>query len=223
MMRVAWCIAQEHDLRLVILALLVALVGSAATIQLSGRIRSTRGYSRLGWIVLTAVGTGTMVWATHFVAMMAFRTRAPVVLDPVLTLVSLLAAIVLAAPGLAIAVHRRRWAGLLGGGIVGIAISIMHYLGMTAYRVDGLVTWDPRYVAASVALSTLIAAQPTTMPAATAVVTASVVMVRSDSPSPSFSTAMLIAAMPVKCSAATARASNPAALTRLRTPRPPKT
>lgn len=157
MMRVAWCIAQEHDLRLVVLALLVALVGSAATIQLSGRIRSTRGYSRLGWIVLTAVGTGTMVWATHFVAMMAFRTRAPVVLDPVLTLVSLLAAIVLAAPGLAIAVHRRRWAGLLGGGIVGIAISIMHYLGMTAYRVDGLVTWDPRYVAVSVALSTLIA------------------------------------------------------------------
>jgi diguanylate cyclase (GGDEF)-like protein len=153
MMRVALCIAQEHDLRLVVLALLVCLTGSAATIQLFGRIKSAGGKSRLGWIMLTAVASGTMVWATHFVAMMAFRAHAPVVLDPLLTLVSLLVAIGLAVPGLAVAASRRRWGGALGGGIVGVAISLMHYLGMSAYRVDGIVTWAWGYVTASVLLS----------------------------------------------------------------------
>lgn len=153
MMRIALCIAQEHDARLVALALLVCLVGSSATIQLFGRIKSASGKSRLGWVLLAAVATGTMVWATHFVAMMAFRAHAPVVLDPLLTLLSLLAAIGLAVPGLATAATCKRWGGLAGGGIVGIAISLMHYLGMSAYRVDGIVTWAWGYVVASVLLS----------------------------------------------------------------------
>jgi diguanylate cyclase (GGDEF)-like protein len=153
MMRVALCIAHEHDLRLVGLALFVCLIGSSATIQLFGRIKSAGGKSRLGWIMLTAVASGTMVWATHFVAMMAFRAHAPVVLDPMLTLLSLLVAIALAVPGLALAASRSRWGGALGGGIVGVAISLMHYLGMSAYRVDGIVTWAWGYVTASVLLS----------------------------------------------------------------------
>ncbi|WP_242097629.1 EAL domain-containing protein [Sphingomonas sp. CROZ-RG-20F-R02-07] len=158
MMRITLCIAQEHDLRLVALALVVCLIGSAASVQLFGRIRSASGHSRTGWIGLTAVATGTMVWATHFVAMMAFRTTAPVVLDPMLTLASLLVAIVVAAPGLAVAARRRPSAGTLGGGIIGLAVAIMHYLGMSAYRVDGIVSWRWGYVAASIVLSVVLSA-----------------------------------------------------------------
>jgi NO-binding membrane sensor protein with MHYT domain len=55
MMQVALCITQEHDLRLVVMALLVALIGSTATVQLFGRIQSAIGTSRVGWIMLTAV------------------------------------------------------------------------------------------------------------------------------------------------------------------------
>jgi diguanylate cyclase (GGDEF)-like protein len=149
MMRVLACIGHDHDLRLVALALVVALLGSAATLQTFRRIALAPGHSRTGWIGLTAVGVGTMVWATHFVAMMAYRASAPVVLDPILTLVSLLAVIVLAAPGLAIAARRPLAARFAGGAIVGVAMTIMHYVGMTAYRVDGIVRWDGRYVAAS--------------------------------------------------------------------------
>ncbi len=153
MMRVALCIAREHDLRLVALALLVCVIGSAASVQLFNRVRASSGHSRLGWVILAAVSAGTMVWATHFVAMMAFRAAAPVVLDPMLTLGSLLAAMLLAAPGLAIAARQQSWAGVAGGSLIGAGIAVMHYIGMAAYRVDGIVTWDWRYVAASVALS----------------------------------------------------------------------
>ena len=158
MMQVVLCITQDHNLGLVLIALVVCLIGSAATVQLFGRIRLAAGYSRLGWILLTAVSTGTMVWSTHFVAMMAFRTQAPVVLDPILTLASLILAIAVAAPGLALAASRRRWAGTAGGAIIGVAVSAMHYLGMSAYRIDGIVSWDLRYVVASIILSSALSA-----------------------------------------------------------------
>lgn len=149
---IALCFAQ-HDVHLVLLAALVCLIGSAASVQLFHCIRSADGYSRLGWVMLTAVATGTMVWATHFVAMMAYRTSAPVVLDPIQTLGSLLVAISIAAPGLALAASARRGAGVLGGGVIGAAIALMHYLGMSAYHVDGIVTWTWPVVAVSILLS----------------------------------------------------------------------
>lgn len=158
MIAVALCIFTQHDLRLVALALLICLIGSAATVQLFSRVRASSGYRCFGWVVLGAVGAGTMVWATHFVAMMAFRTTAPVVLDPILTLLSLLAVIGLAIPGLAIAAGRRRRAGACGGALIGLGISVMHYVGMAAYRVDGIVTWNWHYVVASILLSSGLSA-----------------------------------------------------------------
>lgn len=156
MMEVASCIVREHDLRLVALAVLVCLIGSAATVQLFSRILASQGRSRIGWIILSAVGTGTMVWCTHFVAMMGFEAGVPVTLDPMLTLGSLGVAILVSAPGLQLAAARRRKWTAWGGAIVGIAISAMHYTGMVAYRVDGLVEWRWPYVVASVVLSSAL-------------------------------------------------------------------
>jgi diguanylate cyclase (GGDEF)-like protein len=155
---VVLCLTQQHDLRFVALALLICVTGSLATVQLFSRVRASRGYRRSGWVVLGAVGAGTMVWATHFVAMMAFRTTAPVILDPILTLLSLLAVIVIAVPGLALAAGRRRWSGAVGGAVIGTGISVMHYIGMAAYRVDGIVTWNWPYVVASILLSSGLSA-----------------------------------------------------------------
>ncbi len=62
--------------------------------------------------------------------------------DPVLTIVSLIVAIAGTGIGFALA---RLAAGpglyLLGGALVGLAISTMHFTGMAAYRIDGVVAW----------------------------------------------------------------------------------
>lgn len=158
MTNVVLCVMQAHDPRLVVLALLICLIGSFATVQLFARVRSAAGVSRCGWIILAAVATGTMVWSTHFVAMMAFRTAAAVVLDPILTVVSLLVAIAFCGPGLAVAAKPNRLAGVLGGAIVGAAIASMHYLGMAAFHVAGIVTWDVTYVIGSVVASMILSA-----------------------------------------------------------------
>ncbi|WP_052071754.1 putative bifunctional diguanylate cyclase/phosphodiesterase [Sphingopyxis sp. MWB1] len=154
MINVALCIAVEHDPWLVLLAVLVCAFGAFAIVQMFERARQTSGAQRAGWTFLTAVAAGATIWCTHFVAMLAYEAQAPVTLDPVLTIASLLVAMAGTGLGFSVAAMRDHWGWRLGGGlIVGAAISAMHYTGMAAYRVDGIIEWRWGYVFASLICS----------------------------------------------------------------------
>jgi diguanylate cyclase (GGDEF)-like protein len=158
MLDVALCIGREHDLWLVALAVVVCCVGAFAMVQMFGRAQATQGVQRVGWIFLTSVGAGATIWCTHFVAMLAYRAQAPVTLDPVLTILSLVVAIVGTGLGFAVAAQRRGMArAAFGGAVVGLAISAMHFTGMAAYRIDGLVQWRVPYIVASVLCAVVFA------------------------------------------------------------------
>ncbi len=158
MIDVAMCIGRDHDPWLVLLAVFVCCTGAFAIMQMFGRAQVTDGPQRIAWLFLTAVGAGATIWCTHFVAMLAYRAGVPVRLDPVLTIVSLIAAVIGTGMGFGIAVsHRSRFYSIAGGGVVGLAISGMHFTGMAAYRIDGLVEWRIPYVAASVLCAVVFA------------------------------------------------------------------
>ena len=159
MIEVALCIGVEHDPWLVALAVLICSVGAFAIVQMFERARSTSGVQGIGWAFLTSIASGATIWCTHFVAMLAFRAGVPVTLDPVLTITSLVIAISGTFIGISLASRgSRNIFGAIGGAIFGLAISGMHYTGMEAYRVDGIVTWDADYVVASVICSVVFAA-----------------------------------------------------------------
>ena len=159
MMLVVGCITQRHNLWLVLLAAVVCIAGSWAVIRLFHRARETAGLQRIGWHFLAAVAAGAAIWCTHFIAMLGYRPGVPVSLDPILTVASLIIAVGGAAVGFVVATASvGRLAPAVGGGIVGLAISAMHYTGMMAYRVEGFVSWSERYAAASVALAVLFSA-----------------------------------------------------------------
>src|SRR6185312_12760016 len=159
MFDVALCIGRDHDLWLVALAVVVCCVGAFAIVQMFGRAQATKGVQRAGWIFLTSVGAGATIWCTHFVAMLAYRAQAPVRLDPVLTILSLIVAIFGTGLGFAVAARRRGLVrSAVGGAVVGLAISTMHFTGMAAYRIDGLVQWRVPYVVASVLCAVVFAA-----------------------------------------------------------------
>jgi diguanylate cyclase (GGDEF)-like protein len=127
--------------------------------QIFTRAQVTAGGQRIAWLFLTAVGAGATIWCTHFVAMLAYRAGVPVHLDPVLTIVSLIAATLGTGAGFAIATWRRSPIhAATGGAIIGIAIAVMHFCGMVAYRVDGLVQWHRGYVVAAVLCSVVFSA-----------------------------------------------------------------
>lgn len=156
--RVLSCIVTEHNLWLVLLAAFVCVSGGWITLNLLRRAENTHGIQRGGWIFLTGVAAGSSIWCTHFVAMLAYEVGAPVAFDPILTMASFLLAIAGCAAGFAVTLSRLpRLAPELGGALVGIAVAGMHYTGMMAYHVDGIVEWDMGYVIASVVLSVAFA------------------------------------------------------------------
>jgi diguanylate cyclase (GGDEF)-like protein len=154
MITVLGCVVNQHNIWLVFVAAMVCASGSWAVICLFERAARTGGMQRAGWHFLTAVAAGAAIWCTHFIAILAYEPGAPVTFDPLLTMFSLLIAIfgtgagsVVAASGLA------RFAPALGGAITGMAIAVMHYTGMMAYRVQGTIGWDMGYLIASIILS----------------------------------------------------------------------
>ncbi|UVK47846.1 EAL domain-containing protein [Mesorhizobium sp. AR07] len=158
-MRVISCIVTEHNLWLVLLAALMCVTGCWVTIGLLDRARKTAGLQMRGWLFLTAVAAGSSIWCTHFIAMLAYQPGAPITFDPVLTMVSLVIAIVGTGVGFILASDKsRRFAPEWGGGVVGLAISAMHYTGMMAYHVAGIVEWDGPYVVASLVISSAFSA-----------------------------------------------------------------
>ncbi|RVB34938.1 bifunctional diguanylate cyclase/phosphodiesterase [Mesorhizobium sp. M7A.F.Ca.CA.001.16.1.1] len=158
-MRVISCIATEHNLWLVLLAALMCVTGCWVTIGLFDRSRKTTGVQMKGWLFLTAVAAGSSIWCTHFIAMLAYQPGAPITFDPVLTMASLVIAIVGTGLGFTLASGKsRRLAPEWGGVVVGLAISAMHYTGMMAYHVAGIVEWDGSYVVASLVISAVFSA-----------------------------------------------------------------
>lgn len=156
MIDVVSCLTLEHDLRLVLLAALICVGGSLTVVQLIRRAFKANGLAKFAANMMAAMALGTTVWCTHFISMLAYQSKAPVMLDPVFTLLSLVAPIFGFAFSLMVFVFRPgRIAPSIGGALIGFCVSLMHYMGMNAYRVDGYVSWDTGYIIASVVLSVL--------------------------------------------------------------------
>ena len=159
MLTVYDCIVTAHDLRLVGLAAVICALASFTAISLLHHVHGSTGQMRLIWLAVSATSTGFGIWATHFIAMLAFSPGLPTAYNVVLTILSLVCAIFLTGAGLAVAVISNwRAAAWLGGAIVGGGIAAMHYTGMAAFEIQGRIVWDPVLVATSIALGGLIGA-----------------------------------------------------------------
>ncbi|WP_454862611.1 putative bifunctional diguanylate cyclase/phosphodiesterase [Paraburkholderia fungorum] len=133
------------------LAGLICLVGSWVTSRLFLRTLRTGGLQKSGWHVLAAIAAGVAIWCTHFIGMLGFRPGVPVGFDPFLTMISLIIAVAGSTLGFVLAgSNLSRFTPSLGGAIVGVGIALMHYAGMMAYRVQGIVSWDIPYLVASI-------------------------------------------------------------------------
>src|ERR1700740_2209252 len=120
MFRVLTCLTNQHDWRLVVLAGLICFLASMSTVSLLQRARATIGRVRSIWIATAGVASGFGIWATHFIAMLAYDPGVVVGYQITLTALSLVAAVAVTSVGLAIAiVAPAPWSAPVGGGVVG--------------------------------------------------------------------------------------------------------
>jgi diguanylate cyclase (GGDEF)-like protein/PAS domain S-box-containing protein len=159
MYQVLNCLGYEHDLRLVALAGAVCLLACAVAVSLFHRARASQGRTRLKWMALDAVAAGCGIWATHFIAMLAYDPGSIAGYNIGITLLSLVFAIATVAVGLRIALlDGRRVTIAIGGAVVGLGVAAMHYTGMAALEVPARIGWSADLVLVSVLLGCVLGA-----------------------------------------------------------------
>ncbi len=158
MFKVYSCIVGDHDFRLVALAFCLCLLASATAVRLLTHL-SRRRRAHFAWLATTACVVGAGVWATHFIAMLAFKPNLPIGYDLPRTALSLVLAIGLIGGALQLSLSRRLpHAPLVGGALLGLAIGVMHYVGMQAFHAQGVLLWDRGMVAASLIIGMALGA-----------------------------------------------------------------
>src|SRR5581483_121247 len=156
MFRILTCVTVEHDWRLVLLASAVCFIASIVAITIFHRAVASHARTRLIWIAIAGAAIGYGIWATHFIAMLAYEPGVSIGYGISLTALSLAVAMILTSSGFGFAASDpSRWRAPVGGAIIGAGIASMHYLGMWALEVPGRVAWSLDLVIVSVILGIL--------------------------------------------------------------------
>ncbi len=155
MIAVYTCLTQQHDLWLVALAALVCLVSTTIGVDLLARAEQRRGneYARLGLACGAIIVGSTGVWATHFLAVLAYDVGLPMGFEVTATALSILAGIATNTIGFFLASPRSSWWRIvLSGIIIGGGVGVLHYEGMAGITLPNSVGWNRNLIGASILL-----------------------------------------------------------------------
>jgi signal transduction histidine kinase len=151
----------HHDPFLVGLAALICLFACYTALSLLGNAGEPTHARRHLWGIGASVVAGCGAWATHFVAMLAWRPELQIGYDLGLTIWSVVLSVTGSWAGIALMLNSRqgdRSAVAIAGGIAGASMSAMHYVGMAAVRIPAIIHHDRLTMAVSVAAGVGMAA-----------------------------------------------------------------
>ena len=155
---------EQHDPRQLVWAVLICGVSVGAGLGAYRRACITRGGFRLAWLALLSFLLGAGVWATHFMAMLAYHRHTMAAFGLNATVVSLLTAGMGFFAGAGIAAYSARPLGrAVGGGVCGLAIAAMHFIGVAGMRLPATLTWDPTLVTIAILIGVTASAASLTV------------------------------------------------------------
>ena len=137
------------------LSVIVAILVSYTALRLTERVAGAERRAGRLWLLGGAVSMGIGIWSMHFIGMLAFSAPVQLRYNVLVTLASLLIAILTS--GFALSISSRsalslpRLAAssvLMGAGICG-----MHYTGMAAIQITPVIRYRPLLVGASIAIA----------------------------------------------------------------------
>ena len=146
--------ASSYEPALVFASIAMAVFAAFCALEMADRPSHRRR-----WIALGSLMLGTGVWAMHFIGMVAFRVECAVGYEPWTTGLSMLPGIAAAAVAL-YAVSLPRISALrlvFAGAVMGAGIGLMHYAGMAAIRMDGVLRYDLRLFVLSIVAAVALA------------------------------------------------------------------
>ena len=144
-----------HEPWLVALSVAIAIQGSFVGLSLARGIDSAEGFRRRLAIAGSAITLATGVWSMHFVAMLAANFPSAVDYLVLPTLISFLICVIVVGVGAYAAHIPGSPAFRIGTGALamGLGVSLMHFVGMSAVHLAGPTSYVPSYVVASIGVS----------------------------------------------------------------------
>jgi diguanylate cyclase (GGDEF)-like protein len=148
-------IATPNNLWLLLFTTVVCAGGAFTTIMLYRQLLGRPKPQQIGWLLLTGCCGGTSIWATHVLAMLAFRPGIETSYAPLLIALSFIAAVIITTLGIAVSLRRETLMIGLGGAIIGFAFAANHFISMEAVVMDATfrVNWALLVVAAVLGLA----------------------------------------------------------------------
>lgn len=142
-----------YDSLLVIFSYIIAVMASYTALDLAGRVSTSKGGTKLSWLMFGAASMGMGIWSMHFVGMLALKLPFPIKYDLVIVLISVIAAIGAAFTALYdVGRSELSRSQLLAGGLLlATGITIMHYVGMSAMLIH--ITYNPIIVMLSILIA----------------------------------------------------------------------
>jgi PAS domain S-box-containing protein len=143
-----------YNYSLISLSVLIAICACFVAISLSGRILVAQGQMRRIWIAFGASAMGLGIFSMHHIGLLAFTLPVSARYDLPTLLLSLLAAVF--ASGVALAVSSGPELAparlILGGIVMGLGFTAMHYMGIDAMRLRVVYPWTAGVMAVSLAV-----------------------------------------------------------------------
>ncbi len=151
----------EYHPGLVILSIAIAIFTSyTAFLMCQFAERVTAQHIRNTLFSLSGLAMGIGIWAMHFIGMLGFRLPCGINYDPGVTALSMV-------PGVAASVYAMHFITrshpsfkvlLIAGTLFGLGIGTMHYTGMAAMRLDGLIRYNVFRFTFSIVVAIILAA-----------------------------------------------------------------
>lgn len=151
----------SYNPMLATLSVMIASLAAYAALGTAGRISvAETPMARRLWLSIGSTAMGCGVWAMHFIGMLAFTLPVRVSYDFLITLISIVPAVLASALVLHLIGQERigRLQLIFGGTLMGAGIGTMHYTGMAAMRMDAIMFFDPMLFAVSIVVAVILSA-----------------------------------------------------------------
>lgn len=144
---------------LVVFSLLVAILASYTALDMAARVANTEGKVARWWLAGGAGAMGLGIWSMHFIGMLAFDLGIPMGYDLAITLYSLAVSVGASAYALWLVSHKvLPWYRLAAGAVLmGLGVAAMHYLGMSAMRMEPGIDYQLGWLSLSIVIAIVAA------------------------------------------------------------------
>ncbi|MDQ0465344.1 diguanylate cyclase (GGDEF)-like protein/PAS domain S-box-containing protein [Caulobacter ginsengisoli] len=154
MLKILSALVSQHDLTLVVVSGMVCLGAAFTAFKLYSRMRGARGLVYGAWLLLASLVAGSGVWASQFLSLLAFQPGEKIGYSPTGVFTSLITGVLFISGGFASSsLGQSRSNQVAGGMLLACGLTALHYIGMSAFVVQGQIAWETATIALSVLLA----------------------------------------------------------------------